>query len=63
MFITADVNSQIISILKDYGAVPLDFLAKRLRKDKAEIAKSVEGLSKEGIVEITGEEARLKRDR
>jgi predicted transcriptional regulator len=61
MFITTDVNSQIISILKDYGTVPLEFLAKRLRKDKSEIAKSVDDLSQKHIVRISGEEVGLAR--
>lgn len=62
MFITTDLNSQIISILKDYGAVPLDFLAKRLRKQRSEITDNIKDLSQKQILEIKGEEVSLKKD-
>ncbi len=60
MFQTADVNSKIVTILKDYGTVPLDFIAKRLGRGKIEISQSVDDLEKRDVLEIQGDNVKLK---
>lgn len=60
MFQTTDLNSQIVTILKDYGTIPLDFLAKRLGRQKTEITESIDDLKDRDVVEIQGDNVKLK---
>jgi hypothetical protein len=60
MFQTADLNSKIVTILKDYGTVPLDFIAKRLGREKIEISQSVHDLEKRDVLEFRGDNVKLK---
>jgi hypothetical protein len=60
MFQTTDLNSKIVSILKDYGAIPLGFLAKRLDRQPSEIMNSIEELRKRDVLEIQGDTVKLK---
>lgn len=59
MFQTADIHSQIIAILRDYGAVPLDFLAKRLGRQKSEITENIDELVQKDVLEIRDEKVNL----
>jgi hypothetical protein len=60
MFQTTDLNSKIVTILKDYGTVPLDFLAKRLGRQTIEISESIDDLKEKNVLEIEGDSVKLK---
>ncbi len=45
----------IVSILKNYGEVPLDFLVQALDRQEPEILEALAGLEQEGISRREGE--------
>ena len=53
------LNLSIVNTLKKYGSIPVDFLAKILRRRKSEILENLGILEKEGVITLTGENVSL----
>jgi Mn-dependent DtxR family transcriptional regulator len=53
--------SSIVQVLKDYGEVPVGFLAATLGIPSDEAAELLSNLEREGVVERKGDHVRLAR--
>jgi predicted ArsR family transcriptional regulator len=53
------LNTAIVTTLKEYGPIPVDFLAKLLGRRTAEILEYLESLEREGVVRRDGEKVSL----
>jgi predicted transcriptional regulator len=49
------INTSILETLKEYNdKIPIDFLAKRIGREREEIAKYLEALEEKGVVRNEG---------
>ncbi len=53
------LNTSIVALLKQYGPVHVDFLAKLLSRRTFEILDYLESLEKEGVIKREGEKVTL----
>lgn len=53
-------NTNIIAVLKKHGTISVDFLAKIVNQSKSDVMKNLRFLQDEDLVEIVGQDVRLK---
>lgn len=53
------LSTQIVGILRKYGTIPVDFLARSLGRHASEIMRDLDSLEHEGVLKRDGEQVRL----